>query len=131
MDRGEPQTVTPLSRHGDADPVTLPSPAEVEAEFDADGLVRQRPGRWELSTDMVMVGDYDDLAFLDPVELADGGCAVASGIGRNEPRPGAGRRGDAHEPTRELTRRPAAGQWGTAAVVTCGDGTPCACRGKV
>ena len=71
--RGEPQTVTPLSRHGNAPPMTLPRPSEVEVELDEVGLVRQRPGRWQLDTDTVMIGNYYDLAFLDPVELADGG----------------------------------------------------------
>jgi len=71
--RGEPQTVTPLSRHGDADPVTLPSPSQVEVELDEDGLVRQRPGRWQLDTGLPIMGSYYDAALLDPVELADGG----------------------------------------------------------
>jgi len=35
--RGEPQTITPLSRHGNAPPVTLPGPSDVEVELDADG----------------------------------------------------------------------------------------------
>jgi hypothetical protein len=71
--RGEPRTVTPLSRRGDAPPVTLQVPSEVEVELDDDELVRQRPGRWRLDTDTVMIGNYYDMAFLDPVELADGG----------------------------------------------------------
>lgn len=70
---GEPQTVTPLSRHGNAPPVTLPGPSDVEVELDQVGLVRQRPGRWQLDTDTVMIGNYYDMALLDPVELADGG----------------------------------------------------------
>ena len=71
--RGEPRTATPLSRRGDAPPVTIPGPSEVQVELDEDGLIRRRPDRWQLDTDTVMIGNYYDLAFLDPVELTDGG----------------------------------------------------------
>lgn len=67
------RTVTPLSRRGDAPSIVLPIAADVEVELDDDGLVRWRPGRFELDADAPMVGNYYDVAMLDPVELADGG----------------------------------------------------------
>ncbi|WP_052667213.1 hypothetical protein [Nitriliruptor alkaliphilus] len=70
--REEPRTVTPLSRGGDAGPVELPGSSSASVEFDADGLVRRRPDRWETDTDTAMIGNYYDVATLDPVELADG-----------------------------------------------------------
>ena len=71
--RDQLQTSTPLSRRGDAAPEVLPGPSVVEVEFDEDGLVWRRPGRWQLDTDTAMIGSYYDMALLDPVELADGG----------------------------------------------------------
>ena len=71
--RDQPQTATPLSRRGKAPPVVLPGPSDVEVELDEVGLVRQRPGRWQLDTNTAMIGSYYDMALLDPVELADGG----------------------------------------------------------
>ena len=70
--RGQPRTVTPLSRRGGASPVALPAPSEVEVAVDEFGLVRQRPGRWQLDADTAMIGSYYDMALLDPAELADG-----------------------------------------------------------
>lgn len=70
--REQPQTVTPLSRRGDAPPITLPAPSGTDVRLDDDGLVRQRPGRSTVDTDTAMIGSYYDVALLDPVELADG-----------------------------------------------------------
>ena len=69
--REQPQTVTPLSRWGDAPPIALPGATDVDIEVDEGGLVRRRPGRWEWNTDTAMIGKYYDVALLDPVELAD------------------------------------------------------------
>jgi hypothetical protein len=68
----EPRTVTPLSRGGDAEPLVVPGASDAVVDLDADGLVRRRPDRWELDTDDAMVGNYYQVAVLDPVELADG-----------------------------------------------------------
>jgi hypothetical protein len=70
--REEPQTFTPLSRDGNARPVELPGVADAVVDFDADGLVRRRPEGWEYDADTAMVGNYYDVAMLDPLELADG-----------------------------------------------------------
>ena len=70
--REDAQPVTPLARHGVAKPVQLPTASDVMVDLDADGLVRRRPGRGELDTDVAMVGNYYDIALLDPFELADG-----------------------------------------------------------
>jgi hypothetical protein len=70
--REDPQTVTPLSRDGNAKPVQLPGVSDAVVERDADGLVRRRPGRWEIDTDTAMIGNYYNVALLDPLELADG-----------------------------------------------------------
>src|SRR5680860_10269 len=70
--REEPQTVTPLSRDGNASPVELPGVSDAVVDLDADGFVRRRPGRWDGDTDAAMVGNYYDVAMLDPLELADG-----------------------------------------------------------
>jgi hypothetical protein len=69
----QPQTVTRLSLRGKAAPEPLPGPQDVEVELDEVGLVRERPGRWQLDTETAMLGNYYDMALLDPVELADGG----------------------------------------------------------
>jgi len=69
--REEPQTATPLSRSGDADPVEVLRVSE-SVGLDADGLVRRRPERSYHDTDTAMVGNYYDVAMLDPLELADG-----------------------------------------------------------
>ncbi len=70
--REEPQTVAPLSRDGNASPVELPGASGAVVEYDADGFVSRRPGRWHLDTDVAMVGNYYNVAVFDPVELADG-----------------------------------------------------------
>jgi hypothetical protein len=70
--RDEPQRVTPLSRAGNAEPTDLPGVSDAEVEYDADGLVRRRPDRWDHDTDAAMLNSYYDIAMLDPVELADG-----------------------------------------------------------
>jgi hypothetical protein len=70
--REQPQTSTPLSRDGNARPVELPRVADAVVDFDADGLVRRRPEGWEYDADTAMVGNYYDVAMLDPLELADG-----------------------------------------------------------
>lgn len=80
--RDQPQTVSSLYRRP-AWPlpsltrrrprqVALPGPDEVEVDQDADGLVWQRPWRWDCDTDTAMLRSYYDIAMLDPVELADG-----------------------------------------------------------
>jgi hypothetical protein len=66
------QSVTRLTWGGSASPVTLPTAADVAVDLDDDGLVRRRPDRFELDTDTAMVGNYYDIAMLDPLELADG-----------------------------------------------------------
>lgn len=53
--------------------MVLPTAPDVEVDLDEDGLVRWRPGPFELDTDVPMVGNYYDVAMLDPVELADVG----------------------------------------------------------
>jgi hypothetical protein len=70
--REEPQTVAPLSRYDNTRPVELPGVADAVVDLDADGLVRRRPDRWDLDTDAAMVGNYYNVAMLDPLELADG-----------------------------------------------------------
>jgi hypothetical protein len=70
--REEPQTVTPMSRRGNARPVELPGMSDVLVDLNADGLVRRRPDRWDTDTDTAMINNYYDIAMLDPVELADG-----------------------------------------------------------
>lgn len=67
------RTVTPLSRRGDAPSIVLPTASDVEVDLDEDGLVRWRPGPFELDAAVPMVGNYYDVAMLDPVELADVG----------------------------------------------------------
>ena len=46
--------------------------ADGVVDLDADGVVRRRPDRWECDTDSAMIGNYYDVAMLDPLELADG-----------------------------------------------------------
>jgi hypothetical protein len=46
--------------------------SDAVVDLDADGLVRRRPDRWDLDTDTAMIGNYYDVAMLDPLELADG-----------------------------------------------------------
>jgi hypothetical protein len=70
--REEPQTVTPLSRYGNLQPIELPGVSDAVVDLDADGLVRRRPDRWDLDTDAAMFGNYYNVALLDPLELADG-----------------------------------------------------------
>jgi hypothetical protein len=71
--RDEQQTFTPLSRGGNATPVELPGVSDAVVDLDADGFVRRRPvGLDAPDTDTAMVGNYYDVAMLDPVELADG-----------------------------------------------------------
>lgn len=66
------QTITRLTWGGSTAPVTLPTPVDLHVDLDADGLVRERPPRFQLDTNTAMVGNYYDIAMLDPVELADG-----------------------------------------------------------
>lgn len=70
--RDEPQTATPLSRDGSASPVVVPGVSDAMVDLDADGLVTRRPERWRHDTDAAMIGNYYDVAMLDPLELADG-----------------------------------------------------------
>jgi hypothetical protein len=62
-----------LSRGRPSQTVTLPDPSTVTPELDSDGLVRSRPGTWQVDHDTPVLGSYYEVALFDPVELADGG----------------------------------------------------------
>jgi hypothetical protein len=74
--RERPQTAGVLSRGRRSQTVTLPDPSTVTPELDSDGLVRSRPGTWQVDHDTPVLGSYYEVALFDPVELADGGDEV-------------------------------------------------------
>ncbi len=65
------RTVTPLSRRGDAPSIVLPTASDAEVDLDEDGLVRWRPGPFEMDADVHRVR----------IDVATGVCVFNEQIG--------------------------------------------------
>lgn len=67
-----PVTMVQLSTDGTSGPVAVPWASEVAPVLDADGLVAERPDRWQRPYSDPMFENYRWIAMLDPLELAVG-----------------------------------------------------------
>ncbi len=67
-----PVTMVEMTSDGRGRPVAVPWASAAEPVLDADGLVADRPARWDQPYSDPMFQDYRWIAMLDPLELAVG-----------------------------------------------------------